>query len=135
MGSRRRPRACPGVDVVVVGPRLALYTESGRRRILPPLVFGLGVLWHLIRHGAQYDTVHTNAFPYFSLLAAALLARRSGYRLVVDWFEVWTLSYWREYLGRWPGLVGHRSSAGARASASTRSASRACTPPGCARRG
>ena len=32
------------VRVVAVGPRMALYTGSGRRRILPPLVFGLGVL-------------------------------------------------------------------------------------------
>ncbi len=41
----------PGVEVVAVGPRMALYAEGGRRRILPPLVFGLGVLWHLLRHG------------------------------------------------------------------------------------
>src|SRR6202035_5701654 len=39
-----------GVRVVAVGPRMALYTDD-RRRILPPLVFGLGVLWHLLRHG------------------------------------------------------------------------------------
>ena len=58
--------------VVAVGPRMALYTDSGRRRILPPLVFGLGVLWHLLRHGRRYDVVHTCSFPYFSLLAAAL---------------------------------------------------------------
>jgi glycosyltransferase involved in cell wall biosynthesis len=57
--------------VVSVGPRMALYTASGRRRILPPLVFGAGVLWHLVRHGPRYEVVHTCAFPYFSLLAAA----------------------------------------------------------------
>ena len=34
----------PGVRVVAVGPRLGLYTASGRRRIGPPLAFGLGVL-------------------------------------------------------------------------------------------
>ncbi len=41
----------PGVDVVAVGPRMQLYAGPGRRRILPPLVFGAGVLWHLLRHG------------------------------------------------------------------------------------
>src|SRR4051812_21698557 len=70
------------VDVHVVGPRMALYTASGRRRILPPLVFGLGVLWHLLRHGRRYDVVHTCAFPYFSVLAAWAARRRGGYGLV-----------------------------------------------------
>ena len=51
-----------------------LYAEGGRRRILPPLVFGAGVLWHLLRHGRRYDVVHTASFPYFSLLAAAVAA-------------------------------------------------------------
>ncbi len=45
----------PGVQVVAVGPRVALYTRGGRRRVLPPLLFGLGVLLHLIRHGRRYD--------------------------------------------------------------------------------
>ena len=40
-----------GVDVQVVGPRMRLYSGPGRRRLLPPLVFGAGVLWHLLRHG------------------------------------------------------------------------------------
>ena len=42
----------PGVRVVAVGPRMELYADGGRRRILPPLVVRLGVLWHLLRHGA-----------------------------------------------------------------------------------
>lgn len=96
----------PGVRVRVVGPRMALYTGSGRRRILPPLVFGAGVLWHLLRHGRRYEVLHTCSFPYFSLLAAALLRPLCGYRLVVDWFEVWSRQYWREYLGRVGGAVG-----------------------------
>jgi glycosyltransferase involved in cell wall biosynthesis len=85
---------------------MALYTASGRRRIMPPLVFGLGVFWHLLRHGRRYDVVDTCAFPYFSLLAAALVRRLGGYRLVVSWFEVWSASYWREYLGGVGGRVG-----------------------------
>jgi glycosyltransferase involved in cell wall biosynthesis len=98
----------PGVRVVTAGPRLALYTRSGRRRILPPLVFGAGVLVHLARRGRRYDVVHTASFPYFSLLAAGFLRRWGRYRLVVDWLELWTLSYWRDYLGRIGGWVGWR---------------------------
>jgi glycosyltransferase involved in cell wall biosynthesis len=101
-----RPDAGAGVRVVTAGPRMALYTASGRRRILPPLVFGVGVLWHLLSRGRRYDVVHTSAFPYFSLLAAALARRLSGFELVVDWFEVWSDSYWRDYLGAAGGRVG-----------------------------
>jgi glycosyltransferase involved in cell wall biosynthesis len=95
----------PGVQVRVVGPRMALYDGPGHRRILPPLVFGVGVLAHLFRHGRRYDVVHACAFPYFSLLAAAACRRVGRYRLIVDWFEVWSREYWREYLGR-AGEVG-----------------------------
>ncbi|HZV72972.1 MAG TPA: glycosyltransferase family 4 protein [Conexibacter sp.] len=97
-----------GVDVRVVGPRMALYVSdaSGRRRILPPLVFGLGVLWHLLLHGRRYDAVHTASFPYFSLLAAAVAKPLGRYAIVVDWHEVWSRAYWRAYLGRGAGAVG-----------------------------
>jgi glycosyltransferase involved in cell wall biosynthesis len=95
----------PRIRVVVAGPRMALYTGS-RRRILPPLVFGAGVLWHLLRHGRDYDVVHACAFPYFSLLAAALARPLGRYGLVVDWFEVWSRRYWRGYLGGVGGRVG-----------------------------
>jgi glycosyltransferase involved in cell wall biosynthesis len=91
----------PGVAVAAVGPRMALYSE-GRRRVLPPIVFGLGVFAHLLRFGRRYDVVHTASFPYFSLLAAATIRPLHRYRLVVDWIEVWTREYWREYLG-WVG--------------------------------
>ncbi|HUR86509.1 MAG TPA: glycosyltransferase [Solirubrobacteraceae bacterium] len=94
-----------GVSVRVAGPRMALYS-GGRRRIAPPLVFGAGVLWHLLLRGRRYDVVHTASFPYFSLLAAGLLRRAQGYRLVVDWHELWSREYWREYLGPVGGRIG-----------------------------
>jgi glycosyltransferase involved in cell wall biosynthesis len=96
----------PGVRVVDVGPRLGLYTPGGRRRILPPLAFGLGVFAHLMRRDARYDVVHTASFPYFSLMAAAALRGPKRYRLVVDWFEVWSRDYWQEYLGDLGGRIG-----------------------------
>src|SRR3954463_12592608 len=87
----------PGVMVRTAGPRMRLYRAAGQRRVLPPLVFGAGVLSHLLRHGHRYDVVHTSSFPYFSLLAAALARPLGGYRLIVDWFELWSRTYWREY--------------------------------------
>ena len=46
------------------------------------------------------------SFPYFSLLAAALVRPLRRAQLVVDWHEVWSRDYWREYLGRAGGRVG-----------------------------
>jgi glycosyltransferase involved in cell wall biosynthesis len=95
------------VRVRSAGPRMELYTGD-RRRILPPLVFGAGVLWHLLRRGRRYDVVHSASFPYFSLLAAGLARLIWRFELVVDWHEVWSREYWREYLGRIAGAVGYR---------------------------
>ena len=101
--------AIAGVRVVAVGPQMALYA-GGRRRIAPPLRFGIGVLRHLLAHGRDYDVVHTASFPYFSLLAAGAVRRLCRYELVTDWHEVWSAEYWREYLGRagWIGIVVQR---------------------------
>ncbi|MFL5894397.1 MAG: glycosyltransferase family 4 protein [Thermoleophilaceae bacterium] len=95
----------PGVSVVAVGPRMALYTRSGRRRILPPVLFGIGTLRHLLLRRPRYDVVHMASFPYFSVLAAALARPLGRFRLVVDWHEVWTRAYWDEYLGPF-GRIG-----------------------------
>lgn len=94
------------VRVLEAGPKMSLYTKDGRRRVWPPIVFGLGVLWHLLRRGRRYDAVHVCSFPYFSLLAAAVARPVGRYELAVDWFEVWSDSYWREYLGGVGGRVG-----------------------------
>jgi glycosyltransferase involved in cell wall biosynthesis len=101
---RSEPPHVPGVRVVAVGPRMGLYDGDGKRRILPPLVFGAGVLWHLLRRGRRYDVLHTASFPYFSLLAAALARPLARYRLVCDWHEVWSREYWGEYLGALGGV-------------------------------
>jgi glycosyltransferase involved in cell wall biosynthesis len=85
---------------------MALYTAAGRRSTLPPLVFGAGVLWELVRRGRRYDVVHTCSFPYFSVLAAGLARPLGRYRLAVDWHEVWTDEYWRDYLGGVAGRLG-----------------------------
>jgi glycosyltransferase involved in cell wall biosynthesis len=93
---------------LAVSPGSGLYARSGRRRIWPPIRFGLGVFLHLLRHGHRYDVVHTASFPYFHVIGAALALwlRRSSARLIVDWHEVWGRDYWRRYLGPTGGPVG-----------------------------
>src|SRR3712207_5909462 len=93
------PPRLPGVRVIAVSKREPLYGPDGNRRIGEALRFGWGVLGHLARHARRYDAVHTASFPYFSLLAAAALRPIGRYRLLVDWHEVWSRGYWREYLG------------------------------------
>jgi glycosyltransferase involved in cell wall biosynthesis len=94
-----------GVKVVGLVRPGRIYGRE-RRSFGPPLRFGAAVARHLLRHGRSYDVVHTAAFPYFPLLAAGLLRRRSGYRIVVDWHEVWTRGYWRRYAGFVGGTLG-----------------------------
>lgn len=96
----------PGVRVAAVSGGRELYTASGRRRIGPPLRFGWGVFWYLLRRRRELDCVHACSFPYFSLLAARLACAFGGPAVVTDWYEVWTRRYWREYLGPLAGRVG-----------------------------
>jgi glycosyltransferase involved in cell wall biosynthesis len=93
--------------VLAVSPQDALYGADGNRRIAPPLRFGRGVMGHLLRHRGEYDAVHTCSFPYFSVLACAIALRGTRTQLAVDWFEVWSREYWREYLGPVGGAIGH----------------------------
>jgi glycosyltransferase involved in cell wall biosynthesis len=94
-----------GVRVIGFGPRMQPYART-RRRLGPPLLFGLAVFRHLLLHGGRYDVVHTASFPYFSLVAAGLVRRVRRFRLVVDWHEVWTRDYWVHYAGPVAGRLG-----------------------------
>src|SRR5262249_40720755 len=47
-----------GVRCVAVSRGRRLYNASGRRKISPPLRFGWGIFWHLLRHRRDYDVVH-----------------------------------------------------------------------------
>jgi glycosyltransferase involved in cell wall biosynthesis len=95
----------PGLTVVTVSPFDDLYDQTGRRRIGPPVRFGLGVLGYFGRHRTTYDVVHTCSFPYFSVIALRCALAGSGTRLGVDWFEYWSDEYWSGYLGPAKGRI------------------------------
>ena len=95
----------PGVQVIAIARDGALYAR-GRRRSGPVLRFGLALWLHLLRFGRHYDAVHTSAMSAASALAAGSLAGVLRYRLVLDWWEVWSRAYWRRYLGPIAGTVG-----------------------------
>jgi glycosyltransferase involved in cell wall biosynthesis len=96
-----------GVRCVAVAPGGPLTTADGRRRLLPPLVFGAGVFVHLLRHRRAYDVVHCLSYPYVPVLSARLaLAGRGGGQLLVEWLECLTPGYWRDYAGWFAGALG-----------------------------
>ena len=94
----------PGVDVIAVAPAMELYVH-GRRSISVQLRFAFGVFRHLLAHGGRYDVVQTPAL-HASLLAVLAARPFRRFRVVVDWFEVWTREYWLEYLGPVAGRLG-----------------------------
>ena len=99
------PPEIEGVKVVALVPAGTVYAEE-RRSLGPPARFGLAVARYLLRHGHRFDVVHTAAFPFFPMLAAGLARRRYRYRLIADWYEVWSRAYWQRYAGRLVGTVG-----------------------------
>jgi glycosyltransferase involved in cell wall biosynthesis len=105
-GDGEEPDTPPLVKVVGLGKYSPLYTNSGRRRIAPPLWFGWRVLIHLLRNRRHYDVVHTCNFPFFPLLFASAAGWAGGPPIVTDWIEVWPPDYWNSYLGRIGGPIG-----------------------------
>jgi glycosyltransferase involved in cell wall biosynthesis len=80
--------------------------DSQRRRVGPIVRFALGVWWHLLRYGQEYDVVHASALASVCALAIGSLARPKRFHVVLDWWEVWPWRYWRAYLGPVAGAVG-----------------------------
>jgi glycosyltransferase involved in cell wall biosynthesis len=99
------PPSLPGVRILGLTAPGRVY-DNDRRTLGPPLRFGAAVARHLFRHGRDYDVVHIGSFPFFPLLAAGAARRRGRYGIFVDWYEVWTLGYWRRYAGPVIGTIG-----------------------------
>jgi glycosyltransferase involved in cell wall biosynthesis len=95
----------PGIRVIAVSPDEPLYGPDGNRTIGQALRFGRGVARHLATHRGQYDVVHVSVSPFFGLAATGLVRRIGRYRVAADWHEVWSASYWAEYLGGPKGRI------------------------------
>lgn len=95
----------PGVAVVAVSPGGELYDEKGSRQIHPALSFTRGVVAHLVRHRSEYDVVHVSQVPVMTVPAVRVCLAGSQVLMGVDWHEVWSLGYWRSYLGAAKGSI------------------------------
>jgi len=73
-----------------------LYSQDGRRRIWPSVVFSWELLKQLLRGYGQFDVVDFSAFPYLPCLSAKILSAHWRAPLAVTFHEVWG-SYWFEY--------------------------------------
>jgi glycosyltransferase involved in cell wall biosynthesis len=60
----------------------------------------------MARHRRDFDAVVVASFPFFSLLAIRGALVGAGTPIFVDYFEVWSLRYWRSYAGRITGTLG-----------------------------
>jgi glycosyltransferase involved in cell wall biosynthesis len=80
-----------------------LYTKSGRRSILQPIIFGLSCLKLSTE---KFDVIDCCGFPYFSIFPCRLIAWAKRKPLYATWHEVWGKKYWKEYLGIL-GLAGY----------------------------
>jgi glycosyltransferase involved in cell wall biosynthesis len=90
-----RVRVQDGVAYHGISPLFPLYTKS-RRSVSEALLFSLACLQLLFR---RFDVVEADHMPYFQIFALRLVTAIKRKRLVVTWHEVWSRSYWREYLG------------------------------------
>ena len=97
----------PGVEVVAVSPRTGLYTKRGRRRLVTPVLFALGVFAHFALRRRRYDVVHCVSYPYLPLIGVrTALAGGRRTKVFCEWLEFLTPEYWRRYGGVVGGTAG-----------------------------
>jgi hypothetical protein len=92
---------CCGVAI----PNSKMYVH-GRRNIRWPLKYALILPFKLIRYD-NFDLIDADAFPFLHLFTISLIAKLKRIKFIVTWHEVWSLEYWKRYLGKVGGIVGY----------------------------
>ena len=98
----RRLKLNENLQLHGVCPKNELYTSSGRRRILPPLLFSLSLIPTLLR--VNPHILDCQNIPYLPALACKLFCILRDRPLIITWHEIWG-DYWYQYLG-WRGVFG-----------------------------
>ena len=70
--------------------------RHGRRSIRKALAFSFGLLRLF---GYRFDLLVIDQFPYLHIPIAVVYAKLTGCKLVIRVAEVWSLDYWKSYLG------------------------------------
>lgn len=79
------------------------YVGDGKRSIKQSIDFAFAIR-PLIRT-SNPSVIYSVQAPIFSLFSLALWFRRP-WMLIVEWIEIWSLEYWRKYLGYVLGTIG-----------------------------
>lgn len=79
------------------------YVGDGKRSIRQSIGFAFAIR-PLIRT-SNPSVIYSVQAPIFSLFSLALWFRRP-WMLIVEWIEIWSLEYWRKYLGYVLGTIG-----------------------------
>jgi glycosyltransferase involved in cell wall biosynthesis len=91
-----------GVSLVPVTKKPWHYVKDGKRSINQSIFFSLKLAQKLRSYRA--DVIYSVQAPILSIFVLAMFQRKS--LLIVEWIEIWSLSYWRRYLGTIGGTVG-----------------------------
>jgi glycosyltransferase involved in cell wall biosynthesis len=89
-----------GVTYHAISPLLPLY-KNNRRSIGQALHFGLASM-RLLRF--KFDVLEADHIPYFQVFVLRMVATLKRRPFTVTWHEVWSRSYWTDYLG-WAGSI------------------------------
>jgi glycosyltransferase involved in cell wall biosynthesis len=95
-----------GVVFISITNKSWSYTKNNTRSILQSIVFSRKLFMQLRK--IEYEVVYSVQAPVVSLLfiqLANLKLKKS--LLIIEWIEIWSYSYWQEYLGRTLGLLGY----------------------------
>lgn len=95
-----RVRTEGGVTYHAISPLFPLY-KGNRRSLKQALLFALAC-GRLLRY--RFDVLEADHIPYFQLFVLRAVATLKRKPFIVTWHEVWSRSYWRQYLG-WAGWV------------------------------
>jgi glycosyltransferase involved in cell wall biosynthesis len=80
------------------------YVADGKRSIRQSINFALAIR-PLIRR-IQPDVIYSVQAPIFSIFSLAIWPRRK-WLLIVEWIEIWSVKYWKSYLGKFSGTIGY----------------------------
>ena len=80
------------------------YINDGKRSIRQSINFSIAI--RQIIRAANPDVVYAVQAPIISLFSLFIWFRRP-WMLCVEWIEIWSLKYWRSYLGFYRGTIAY----------------------------
>ena len=92
-----------GICYVAISKDAWSYRKGGVRSKAQAVQFGFKLFKWLRQE--QFDLIYCSSVPIFSIFGT-ILAKKKHSIVFVEWFEIWSLRYWKRYSGVIAGLVG-----------------------------